>query len=190
MVAKKRLRPHRAFDYTSNLCRTRCRSSSWSSIYNSSNCFVMIDFSSSSLSLSFLFSPDSEEHTTISIQSINRQVIYKFCPARRFYEFIPLSVGIVIVDKSLHGITVTNSIIERIARCLGKNGLFSRRPRSPHRGALSFLGLGLRSLHTVAQPNPSEVEGDMTSFWYYRKHLNQVWVWWGLVLKVIKVLTS
>ena len=136
------------------------------------------------------FSPEAEEHTTISIQSINRQVIYKFCPARRFYEFIPFSVGIVIVDKSLHGITVTNSIIERIACCLGKNGLFSRRPRSPNRGALSFLGLGPRSLHTVAQPNPSEAEGDVTSFWYYRKHLNQVWVWWGLVLKAIKVLTS
>ena len=112
------------------------------------------------------FSPEAEEHTTISIQSINRQVIYKFCPARRFYEFIPLSVGIVIVDKSLHGITitVTNSIIERIARCLGKNGLFSRRPRSPHRGALSFLGLGHRSLHTVVQPNPSEGGVTVTSF--------------------------
>ena len=123
----------------------------------------------------------TDEYSTISLPSMNRQVTYKFCPARRFYEFIPLSVGI--VDKTLHGITITNSIIERIARCLGKNGLFSNRPRSPHRGALSFLGP--RSLHTVAQPNPSE--GDVTSFWYYRKHLNQVW--WGLVLKVIKLLT-
>ena len=38
------------------------------------------------------FSPEAEEHTTISIQSINRQVTYKFCSARRFYEFIPLSL--------------------------------------------------------------------------------------------------
>jgi hypothetical protein len=47
----------------------------------------------------------------------------------------------------------------------------SKRPRSPHRGTLSFLGP--RSSHTVAQPKP--LEGDVTSFWYYRKRLDQVW---------------
>ncbi|KAL7492128.1 hypothetical protein ACHAWT_001379 [Skeletonema menzelii] len=120
--------------------------------------------------------------TTINLPTINRQVSFQFLPSRKVFEYIPLSVGV--VDKSLHGITVTNGIIQRIVKCLGKNGLFTYRPRCPHFGSLSFIGQ--RSSSTVAQPNPSE--GDVKNFWYYRKHLNQVW--WCLVIKVVNILTS
>jgi len=125
-------------------------------------------------------SPD--EMTTINLPTVNRKVSFQFLPARQLSDYIPLSVGL--VDKSLHQITVTNNIIQRFDQCLGKNGLFSNRSRSFHHGSLSFIGP--RALSTVAQPNPSE--GDVTSFWYYRKHLNQVW--WCLVLKVVNALTS
>jgi len=89
------------------------------------------------------------------------------CPARRFYdyEFIPLSVGI--VDKSLHGITVTNSIIERIARCLGKKGLFSKRwgiefpwtQELPYCGRTKAIGGGCDFILVLPKAPQSSVVG-------------------------------
>jgi hypothetical protein len=130
------------------------------------------------------FSPSisSTDQTTINLPAINRRVNFTFAPARSYHEFIPLSVSI--VDPTLHGYTITNSIIQRIVLAVGKNGLFTRRSRSAHHGSLSFIGR--RSLETVAQPNPSE--GDISSFWYYRQHIN--FCWWPLLLKVINALTS
>lgn len=110
-----------------------------------------------------------------------RQVTCHILPSRSCYEMIPLSASV--VDPNLHGHKVTPSIIQRIILALGKNGLFTVRNRSPHRNFLSFIGQ--RSEYTVAQPNPSE--GDISSFWYFRKHIN--YCFWPIALKVVNSLT-
>eukprot|EP00573_Skeletonema_grethae_P007678 CAMPEP_0201693404 /NCGR_PEP_ID=MMETSP0578-20130828/6017_1 /ASSEMBLY_ACC=CAM_ASM_000663 /TAXON_ID=267565 /ORGANISM="Skeletonema grethea, Strain CCMP 1804" /LENGTH=731 /DNA_ID=CAMNT_0048178931 /DNA_START=32 /DNA_END=2224 /DNA_ORIENTATION=- len=110
-----------------------------------------------------------------------RKVICQIVPSRTCYEMIPLSASV--VDPNLHGHKVTPSIIQRIVVALGKNGLFTIRNRSAHKNFLSFLGQ--RSEYTVAQPNPSE--GDVSSFWYYRQHINHCF--WPLALKVVNNLT-
>eukprot|EP00984_Skeletonema_dohrnii_P018643 scaffold8747_cov78-Skeletonema_dohrnii-CCMP3373.AAC.1 len=120
------------------------------------------------------------ETRTINLPTLDRKITYTLSPARNFYQFIPLSVGV--IDPTLHGLNVTSHILRRIALALGKNGIFGRRSRSRHKGSLSFIGR--RSFKTVAQPSPNE--GEANSFWYFRKHINMLW--WPLVLKVVNKL--
>ena len=85
-------------------------------------------------------SPDlsSDDVTTINLPTLNRRITFKFMSGRKLWQYIPLSVGL--IDKHLHGITVPNAIIQRMSKCLGKNGIFPKRPSNAHRNFLSYLG--------------------------------------------------
>ena len=102
------------------------------------------------------FSPEAEEHTTISIQSINRQVTYKFV---RQEDSMTMSSSLSLLALLT---SLCMELLSLTALLKGLLVVWAKKVSSAKDGALSFLGP--RSLHTVVQPNPSE--GDVTSFWY------------------------
>ena len=130
-------------------------------------------------SLSYFQLVRARQFDAISIQSINRQVTYNYKFVRQ-EDSMSSSLSLLALLTSL-----CMKLLSLTALLKGLLVVWAKKVSSAKDGALSFLGPRSLYLHTVAQPNPSE--GDVTSFWYYRKHLNQVWQ--GLVLKVIKVLT-
>ena len=122
------------------------------------------------------FSPEEEEHTTISIQyMINRQVSTSFVRQEDSMSSSLSLLALSLLTSLCMVLLSLTALLKGLLAVLAKmvSSAISKRPRSPHRGALGFLGP--RSSHTVAQPKP--LEGDVTSFWYYRKRLDQVW--WG-----------
>lgn len=126
-----------------------------------------------------IISSRTDSNTTIH-HTTRHKIICQNVVSDSYKHFIPLSVGV--VDPKLHELKVTPSIIDRIHRALGKNGIFTSRNRSSNIGSQSYIGR--RSSLTVAQPNPSE--GDVSSFWYYRQHINQCF--WPFALKVVNSL--
>ncbi len=123
----------------------------------------------------------TDSNTTIH-RTAQHKIICQQVLSNSYKHLIPVSVGL--VDPKLHEHKVTPSIIERIQNAIGKNGLFTSRNRSSNKGSQSYFGR--RSSLTVAQPNPSE--GDISSFWYYRQHINQCF--WPLALKVVNSLVN
>ena len=113
----------------------------------------------------------------------SRCINYKFCKARDYHEFVPLSVGL--FDSSFHGMRINNRIVTLFNKALGPSGLFGRRKRSAHHNHLTYIGP--RDINSESQPSPSEGP-NVKGHWLYRCHLS--FILWPFVLHVMNYLAS
>ena len=118
-----------------------------------------------------------ESFSDFNIPNSDLVIKHKVARIEEFKTFIPLSTSC--YDYQFRDIQVVPKFVDIVMKGLGRNGIFTSRNCSHHRGHSSYLGK--RSERSRNLPNPSEGPGEHGR-WYYRQHVNHVY--WPFLLKL------